>query len=231
MFLLLVLPTVFLVIPLIPVLPYFTLGEDLKMAKELGYDILTLLSGVFVVICASTSISDEIEGRTAITLMSKPVSRWQFLIGKFVGILLAGGVLVTILGWFVVWMFIYKEGYDPKPGQVEKTPDPGQGSGQCSAGSQRTAGRPGARRLFVDRSGGRRLSGAGDRFLPDDGLARHLGGAGDKAAFYNQLHCLRDLLFPGAFGAGAHGRVASKGPAGAVHGQCFRRDHAGPGTL
>ncbi|HYV39229.1 MAG TPA: ABC transporter permease subunit, partial [Gemmataceae bacterium] len=105
MFLLLVLPTVFFVIPLIPLLPYFTLGEDLKMVKELGYDVMTLLGGVFVVICASTSISDEIEGRTAITLMSKPVSRWQFLIGKFVGILLAGGVLVVLLGWFVVWMF------------------------------------------------------------------------------------------------------------------------------
>src|SRR5262249_42860592 len=116
--------TVFFVLPLVPMLPYFTLGEDVKMVKELGYDLLTLLGGLFVVIAASTSISDEIEGRTAVTLMSKPISRREFLLGKFAGILLAGLVLVVLLGWFVVWMFIFKEAYEPKLGQTERTPDP-----------------------------------------------------------------------------------------------------------
>ena len=124
MFLLLVLPTVFFAMPIIPLLPYFTLGEDIKMVKELGYDLLTMLGSIFVVICASTSISDEIEGRTAVTLMSKPVSRREFLIGKFVGILLAGVVLVVLLGWFMVWMFIFKEGYEPRVGQSQQPDDP-----------------------------------------------------------------------------------------------------------
>jgi hypothetical protein len=123
MFLLLLLPAILPVMPLVALLPYFTLGEDLKMVKELGYDLLTLLGGVFVVICASTSISDEIEGRTAVTLMSKPVSRRQFLLGKFAGIFLAGLVLVVVLGWFLVWMFLFKDSYEPKIG-VEKAPDP-----------------------------------------------------------------------------------------------------------
>ncbi len=123
MFLLLLLPTIIFAMPLIPLLPYFTLGEDLKMVKELGYDLLALLGGIFVVICASTSISEEIEGRTAVTLMSKPVSRRQFLLGKFAGILLAGVMLVAILGWFMVWMFIFKESYDPRIGQPPKTRD------------------------------------------------------------------------------------------------------------
>ena len=124
MFLLLLLPTIFFVMPLIPLLPYFTLGEDIKMVKELGYDLLTMLGGVFVVICASTSISDEIEGRTAVTLMSKPVSRRQFLLGKFVGILLAGAVLIGLLGWCLVWMFLFKDWFEPKVGQPEQPPDP-----------------------------------------------------------------------------------------------------------
>jgi ABC-2 family transporter protein len=124
MFLLLVLPTVFFAMPIIPVLPYFTLGEDLKMVKELGYDLLVLLGGVFVVICASTSISEELEGRTALTLMSKPVSRRQFLLGKFVGFQLAGTVLVVLLGWFMVWMFLFKETYEPRIGQTQRPPDP-----------------------------------------------------------------------------------------------------------
>ena len=45
------------------------------------------------------SISEEIEGRTAITLMSKPVNRRQFLIGKFLGILMACLAMSLIIGW------------------------------------------------------------------------------------------------------------------------------------
>jgi hypothetical protein len=106
------------------ILPYFTFGEDIKMVKELGYDLLTMLGTIFVVICASTSISDEIEGRTAVTLMSKPVSRRQFLLGKFAGILLAGVVLVVLLGWFMVWMFIFKDAYELRIDRGPKPDDP-----------------------------------------------------------------------------------------------------------
>jgi ABC-type transport system involved in multi-copper enzyme maturation permease subunit len=77
-----------------PIIPYFTFGEDLKMVKELGYDFIMLAGLIFAVVAAAMSISEEIEGRTAITLMSKPISRRQFLLGKFVGIL-AGALLMT----------------------------------------------------------------------------------------------------------------------------------------
>lgn len=82
------------------VLPYFTFGEDVKVVKELGYDTIMLAAALFGVVTAGMSISEEIEGRTAVTLMSKPVSRRQFLIGKFLGILLAAGLLTSALGWF-----------------------------------------------------------------------------------------------------------------------------------
>jgi hypothetical protein len=98
-----------------PFIPYFTFGEDLKMVKELGYDIIMLSSVVFGVLAASVSISEEIEGRTAITLMSKPVSRRQFLIGKFTGILLASLLMTALLSvvyFFVLW---YKPVLDKEP--------------------------------------------------------------------------------------------------------------------
>lgn len=80
-----------------PIVPYFTFGENFKMAKDLSYDFIMLFATIFAVMAASISISEEIEGRTAVTLMSKPVSRREFLIGKFLGILLAAGMMVCIL--------------------------------------------------------------------------------------------------------------------------------------
>jgi ABC-2 family transporter protein len=114
MFWLLVVIGLFVMVVL-PVIPYFTFGEDYKVVKEVGFDLIMLLAVLFAVLVAAMSISEEIEGRTAITLMSKPVSRRQFLLGKYVGILLAALVITGILGWafnIVLWV---KPAYDGEP--------------------------------------------------------------------------------------------------------------------
>ena len=80
------------------VIPYFTFGDDYKMMKQIAFDIVMLAGVVFGVLAASLSVSEEIEGRTALTVMSKPVSRRQFLIGKFLGILMAAGGMTLLLG-------------------------------------------------------------------------------------------------------------------------------------
>ena len=98
-----------------PFLPYFTFGEDYIMVKELGYDTIMLAAVVFGTIAAGMSISEEIEGRTAVTLMSKPVSRRQFLLGKFCGILLGSLLIVGVLGWFFQGTLLYKRWFDRLP--------------------------------------------------------------------------------------------------------------------
>jgi ABC-type transport system involved in multi-copper enzyme maturation permease subunit len=82
-------------------IPYFTFGDDALMIRDLGNEIIMLCAALFGTLAASISVSEEIEGRTAVTLMSKPVSRRQFLLGKFVGIALAALVIYALLGvWF-----------------------------------------------------------------------------------------------------------------------------------
>jgi hypothetical protein len=81
------------------VIPYFTFGDDYKMMKQIGFDVIMLAAVLFGVLAASISISEEIEGRTAVTLMSKPVNRRQFLIGKFLGILMACIAMSLVIGW------------------------------------------------------------------------------------------------------------------------------------
>jgi ABC-type transport system involved in multi-copper enzyme maturation permease subunit len=79
-------------------IPYFTFGDDYKMMKQLGFDMIMLATMLFCVLLASMSVSEEIEGRTAVTLMSKPVTRRHFLLGKFLGILLAGWFMTLLAG-------------------------------------------------------------------------------------------------------------------------------------
>lgn len=109
-------------------LPYFTFGDDYKMMKQIGFDIVMLAAVLFGVLASSISISEEIEGRTAITVMSKPINRRAFLLGKFVGILMACAAMTLLLGWvlnFALWAMpefdpINKDrAFDPMPAQAK----------------------------------------------------------------------------------------------------------------
>jgi ABC-type transport system involved in multi-copper enzyme maturation permease subunit len=104
------------------VMPYWTFGEDVVMMKELGFDTIMLFALLFGVLSASISISEEIEGRTAITLMSKPISRRQFLLGKFVGIFLCGLLMIAILGWWFNWMVLLRPLFETQ--KQDPVPDP-----------------------------------------------------------------------------------------------------------
>jgi hypothetical protein len=95
-----------------PLVPYFTFGEDHLVVKDIGYDTLMLFAVVFGALAASMSVSEEIEGRTAVTLMSKPVSRRQFLLGKFAGIVLAALVMFALLGTYFEGILLFKHWWD-----------------------------------------------------------------------------------------------------------------------
>ncbi len=95
------------------VIPYFTFGDDFKMMKQIGFDIVMLAAVLFGVLASSMSISEEIEGRTALTVMSKPVNRRQFLLGKYLGILMACGGMSLILGLNLNAALVVNPEFDP----------------------------------------------------------------------------------------------------------------------
>jgi ABC-type transport system involved in multi-copper enzyme maturation permease subunit len=100
--------------------PYFTFGDDYKMMKQIGFDMVMLAAVLFGVLAASMSISEEIEGRTAVTLMSKPVNRRQFLIGKYLGILMACLIMSLLLSWTLTDALRAMREFDP----INNTADP-----------------------------------------------------------------------------------------------------------
>ena len=101
-----------LLILIFPFVPYYTFGEDVKMLKDSGLTLILVLSIILTLWTSSTSIAEEIEGRTALTLLSKPIRRWQFIIGKFLGILAPAALMFIALGFVFLVSVSYKLGYD-----------------------------------------------------------------------------------------------------------------------
>jgi ABC-type transport system involved in multi-copper enzyme maturation permease subunit len=97
-------------------LPYNTFGEDIKMLKFTSLDVVRLLALLQAVWSASASVADEVEGKTALTVLSKPVSRRDFILGKFFGIAWLVFVMFVVYGSVMLLSIAYKPVYDIREG-------------------------------------------------------------------------------------------------------------------
>ncbi len=95
-------------------IPYNTFGEDIKVLKDSGMTLIMVLCIIQAVWAAGTSISDEIEGRTALTVLSKPIGRRSFIIGKYMGIFWTVAVMFCVFGLFLMVAVAYKPLYDAR---------------------------------------------------------------------------------------------------------------------
>ena len=95
-------------------IPGNTFGEDVKMLKSSDVTLIKILAVIVALWAASESVSGELEGRTAMTVLSKPIGRRQFLLGKFVGIVLPVALLFLILGSVFLLTVSYKVVYDAR---------------------------------------------------------------------------------------------------------------------
>ena len=103
-------------------IPYNTFGEDVKMLKTSGMTMIKVLAIIMALWTASTSVADEIEGRTALTVLSKPVGRRQFIVGKFLGILWPIVLMFIILGIVFLLTVSFKVVYDARE-SAKTTPE------------------------------------------------------------------------------------------------------------
>jgi ABC-type transport system involved in multi-copper enzyme maturation permease subunit len=70
-----------------PSITGWTLDDDNKMLRDIGLSTL-LIQGLFLAcFAASTVLDTEIEDKTVLTVAAKPVSRWHFILGKYLGVL------------------------------------------------------------------------------------------------------------------------------------------------
>lgn len=99
-------------------IPYQTFGEDIKVLKHTCLQAMMVLGIIVAIWAASRSVSEEIEGRTALTLLSKPVSRRQFVLGKFAGIAWLVSVLFIMISSVFVVAVAQKPIFDKREGAV-----------------------------------------------------------------------------------------------------------------
>jgi ABC-type transport system involved in multi-copper enzyme maturation permease subunit len=75
---------------------YFAFGDEPKLVKNSVLAVMLLAGLLGAVLCASSSLAREIRSGTALAVLSKPVGRAKFLLGKYVGLAMALTVLTYV---------------------------------------------------------------------------------------------------------------------------------------
>ncbi len=93
-----------------PSLAAFSLesGSDTKVLKDIGLALLLLYGLLASAFAATSVITRELESRTVLTVVSKPVSRTAFLLGKYFGVL--GAVLAGFYLLLLVFFMVARHG-------------------------------------------------------------------------------------------------------------------------
>ena len=63
--------------------------QERAMVREMGIATLTFWGYLIIVLTSGIVVTQELEDRTAVTLLAKPIRRSDFLLGKYFGILLS----------------------------------------------------------------------------------------------------------------------------------------------
>jgi len=80
----------------------FTLDDDNKMLIDMGLS-MTLLGGLFLAAFSATGVvSREIENKTVLTVISKPIARPVFILGKYLGV--SGAITLAFWIWSLVFL-------------------------------------------------------------------------------------------------------------------------------
>ncbi len=69
---------------------FFQIESLNKFYHEIALKVMIMATALTVIILAARQLPREFERRTIYTLLAKPVARWEFMLGKYLGVVLAG---------------------------------------------------------------------------------------------------------------------------------------------
>ncbi|PKQ28456.1 MAG: hypothetical protein CVT63_02620 [Candidatus Anoxymicrobium japonicum] len=86
------------VVALAPLLPTFELGASTQFLRDISISLTSLFGVALAVILSVGQVPGEVDRKTIYNILSKPVSRIQYLVGKYLGIVATLALILFIMG-------------------------------------------------------------------------------------------------------------------------------------
>ena len=86
-----------------PSFTMFTIGNSIKFLTDMGLATILMAGLLLGAFSASSVISQEIDDKTVLTVISKPVRRFEFIIGKYLGIAVSLMTAIFLLSMVLIF--------------------------------------------------------------------------------------------------------------------------------
>ena len=88
-----------------------SIGSTIKFVKDFSLFSISVFGVVTTVVLGVNLLSKELGKRTIYNILSKPVARWQFVLGKFLGLLGTLAIMMALLTMALFVLLRFVEGY------------------------------------------------------------------------------------------------------------------------
>ena len=92
-----------------PGLGVLSTRSETTVLKSVMLGIIQLTAAVIAIVLTVYMIPNEVERRTIYTILSKPVQRWQFLVGKYLGAVAALALMMGLMSIVLVGVFALQQ--------------------------------------------------------------------------------------------------------------------------
>ena len=90
------------------VLGEMSLDENARIARDIGLAGISWFGSLTAIFLGVFLLYTEVQRRTIHAIVSKPIERWEFVIGKFTGMALVLSVLVALFGAAMLFMLVWQ---------------------------------------------------------------------------------------------------------------------------
>jgi hypothetical protein len=75
----------------------FSFEEEFQMLKDIALGAMSIFSALLAILASATLLPKDLEDRTIYTILAKPVSRFEYLLGKLAGVFLLVALAVILM--------------------------------------------------------------------------------------------------------------------------------------
>lgn len=78
-------------------LGWISIGQDIKIVKDVTLASVSIFGALVSIFVGTSLLYKEIDKRTLYTILSQPMRRWEFVVGKYLGLLMLLGIVVAMM--------------------------------------------------------------------------------------------------------------------------------------
>lgn len=79
-----------------------SVSQNVRVLEDIGMFTISIIGGVIAIFVGTNLVYKELDKRTIYLIFTKPIRRWQFIVGKFLGLALCLLAVTAMMGLFLI---------------------------------------------------------------------------------------------------------------------------------